>query len=164
MMPNHANDNEQVRTNARTNARTIEPFHRQYASQALHKTEAMNDELYYVGGKYRKSYYDAGGTCSSQPPAYRKPVDSYDEYRQVPIVPVDKCLPYHEAAKVLDALEIREVVEAIVVHSRPLVGVGKVYSGYTTDNQARCAAITALRLGLLALKNHYDAARMKIAA
>jgi hypothetical protein len=168
MMPNHANDNianSSIANDSIVTVRTIEPFHRLWVSELLHKTRVMNDELYYVGEKYRRSFADAGGNYSSQPPAYTKPVRRVnDEYKGVPTVLVDKCLPYYEAAKVLDALEIREVVEAIVVHSRPLVGVGKVYSGYTTDNHARCAAITALRLGLFALKNHYDATKMKMAS
>jgi hypothetical protein len=152
-----ANDNVE----GHTNARTIEPFHRVWTT---HKTKLMNDQLYYVGEKYRKQYYDAGGSSLSQPPAYKEPIGKFDEYRQVCRALVDKCLPYHEAAKVLDALELREIVEAIVVHGRPVVGVGKVYSGYATVLQARSAAITALSIGLIALRNHYGGARVEIAA
>ena len=102
----------------------------------------------------------------SQPPTYVKPVRRayYDEYKGVPTPLVDKCRPYHEAAKVLDALEIREVVEAIAVHGRPLVGVGEQYSGYATPHQARSAAITALRIGLIALRNHYGELKMEMAS
>jgi hypothetical protein len=163
VMPHHANDN--VGGNVAGDsikARTIEPFHRLCTSQLLHKAKAMNQQLYYVGQQYRKNYYDAGGTCLSHPPAYEKPVDSYDEYRQVRKVLVDKCLPYHEAAKVLDALEIREVVEAIAVHGRLVVEAGREYSGRNHKGQARSAAITALGIGLMALKNHYDAAKLEL--
>jgi hypothetical protein len=141
-----------------TKARTIESFHRAWKTESLHKTKAMNDKLYYiVGAEYRRSYYAAGGTALSQPPPYVAPVQGYDEYREVPIVPTDKCLPYHEAAKVLDEFEIREVVEEIVVHGRPLGVVGKAYSDYATSVQAQAMAITVLRFGLIALRNHYDA-------
>jgi hypothetical protein len=77
---------------------------------------------------------------------------------------VDKCRPYNEAAKVLDALEICEVVESIVVHGRQLASVGKAYSGYATKLQAQSAARTALRIGLIALRNHYGGTKMKMAA
>jgi hypothetical protein len=162
-MPSHANDNVKVRTNKGC---TIEPFHRQCTSGRLHKSKAMNQQLYYVGLQYRKSYHDAGGTSLSQPPAYEKPVqrDSYSGYSEVRNLVVDKCLPYHEAAKVLDALEIREVVEAIVVHGRPLIGVGKEYSGRNQVQQARSAAITAMGIGLIALRNHYGELKMEMAA
>jgi hypothetical protein len=162
-MPGHANDNVEGRTGG---TRTIEPFHRLWTSELLHKNAVTNAGLYYVGENYRKHYRDAGGTGLSEPPAYVKPVryDKYDLIRNVQPVLVDKCLPYRNAAKVLDALEIREVVEAIVVHGRPIVGVGKQYSGYKTKNQAQSAAITALRIGLIALRNHYDAAKMEMAA
>jgi hypothetical protein len=151
-MPNHANDNAE----GFTPARIIEPFHRLYASGLLHKTKATNDALYYVGEKYSKDYGAAGGTLLKQPPAYVKPLRRMnDEYRGVPTVLVDKCLSYHQAAQTLDALEIREVVEGIVVYGQQIVDVGKRYSGYSTTNQARAAAITAIRIGLIALKLHY---------
>jgi hypothetical protein len=147
-------------------ARTIKSFHRLWTEKSLHKTNAaMNDHLYFVGEKYKRSFADAGGTASSQPPPYVPPVQGYDAYRQIPIVPDDKALPYYEAANVLDALEIREVVEAIVVRDRQIVQVGEEYSRYATDPQARAAAITALRIGLIALRNHYyNAAKIEIAA
>src|SRR5580698_9413144 len=112
VMLNHANDNLE----GFTTSRTIEPFHRLCASGLLHKTKSTNEELYYIGEKYSKDYGAAGGTLLKQPPAYVKPVRRMnDEYKGVPTVLVDKCLSYHQAAKTLDALEIREVVEGIVV-------------------------------------------------
>jgi len=134
VIPNHANDNvagDNVAGDS-VKARTIagnEPFHKLWALQRIHKSKEMNNQLYYVGLQYKRSYFIAGGTSLSKPPAYVKPVDGYDEYRQVRKVLVDKYKPYHEAAKVLDALEIREVVEAIAVHGRLVVEVGKQYSG-----------------------------------
>lgn len=161
VMPHHANDNVAADNVADGNkARTIKSFHRLWTEKSLHKTNAaMNDHLHFVGEKYKRSFIAAGGTASSQPPPYVPPVQGYDAYRQIPIVPIDKCLPYHEAAKVLDALEIREVVEAIVVRDRQIVPVGAAYGGYATPAQAQAAAITAVRIGLIALRNHYDAAR-----
>jgi hypothetical protein len=162
-----ANDNvAAIADKAAPAKRSIKSFHRLWNQKSFHRTnDAMNNELKAVGERYRRSFFAAGGTDSSQPPAYVAPVQGYDAYRQIPIVPDDKALPYHEAANVLDALEIREVVEAIVVRDRQIVPVGEEYSRYATDPQARAAAITALRIGLIALRNHYsNAAKIEIAA
>jgi len=150
-MPKHNNDN--------IRGRTIEPFHRLYAEGLLHKNDAVNEQLFYVGQRYARSYEQAGRN-SIQPPDYAKPMVScgtYDAYRDAPIAEsrIDKSRPYYEAAKALDALGLLELVEAIVIHSRPVVEVGKEYSGRKQDQQARSAAITAMGIGLLILRDHY---------
>jgi hypothetical protein len=155
-MPNHHNDN--------IRARTIEPFHRLYAEGLLHKSKAVNDQLFYIGQRYAKSYEQADRILI-QTPEYAKPM--YDAFRDVPITeaPIDRSRPYYDAAKVLDALGVLEVVEAIVIHGRPVVEAGKQYTGRRQDQQARCAAITALGIGLLALRGLYCLpARADIAA
>jgi hypothetical protein len=150
-MQNHSNDN--------IKAGKIEPFHRLYAEGLLHKVNAINEQLFYVGQRYARSYEQAGRN-SIQSPDYAKPMvscGSYDSYRDVPIAEsrIDKSRPYYEAARVLDALELRGLVEAIVLHGRPVVEVGKEFTGRKQDQQARSAAITALGIGLMALRNHY---------
>jgi hypothetical protein len=145
--------------NLTAKARTIEPFHRLYAQGLLHKSNAVNDQLYYIGQRYAKSYEQAG-RVSIQSPDYGKPMvscGSYDAYRDVPIAEsrIDRSRPYYDAAKALIALGVLEVVEGIVIHGRPVVEVGKAYSGRNQDQQARCSAITALGIGLLALRAHY---------
>jgi hypothetical protein len=138
-MPKHNNDNVK-------GCRTIEPFHRLYAEGLLHKVNAVNEQLFYVGQRYAKSY-DQAGRNSIQSPDYAKPMvscGSYDAYRDVPI-----------AAKLLKAVDLVELVEAIVIHGRPVVEVGKEYSGRKQDQQARSAAITALGIGLMILREHY---------
>ena len=150
-MTKYANDN--------TKGRTIEPFHRLYAEGLLHRTNAVNEQLFYVGQRYAKSYEQAGGN-SIQSPDYAKPTvscGSYDAYRDVPIAEsrVDKSRLYYEAAKALDAVDLVGLVEAIVIHGRAVVEVGKEYSGRKQDQQARSAAITALGIGLMILREHY---------
>jgi hypothetical protein len=142
-------------------SRTIEPFHRTFADQKLHRTPAVNTKLYYAGLRYKKSYFDAGGTLTA-PPVYT--ASEYDEYRQVSRIP--KSRPYFEAAKILDDLGLRELVEAIVINGRPVVDTGKRYT-YVDRNQteqARAAATTALGIGLRVLRNHYDGAAIEMAA
>jgi hypothetical protein len=158
--PRHANDNvapPDAEVVAKAGLRTIKSFHRLFASKHLHTDPAMNARLELVGKRYRTSFFAAGGTASSQPPAWVAPVPGYDEWRQVPITPVDKCLPYHDAAKVLDGLEIRELVEAIVIRDLPIEIVGKQYTRHKGKKQAGAAAATACSIGLVALRNHYDA-------
>jgi hypothetical protein len=150
-MLNYANDNAKPRT--------IEPFHRLYAQGLLHKSKPVNDQLFYIGQRYARSYEQAG-RISIQSPDYAKPMvscGSYDAYRDVPIAQalIDRSRPYYDGAKALDALGLLEVVEAIVIHSRPVVEVGKEYTGRQQEQQARCAAITALGIGLLALRAQY---------
>jgi hypothetical protein len=152
-MQTHANDNAK--------SRKIEPFHRLYAEGLLHKVNAVNEQLFYLGQRYARSYEQAGRN-SIQSPDYAKPMvscGSYDSYRDVPIAEsrIDRSRPYYEAATALDAVDLRELVEAIVLHGRPVVEVGKEYSGRKQDQQARSTAITALGIGLLVLRNHYRA-------
>jgi hypothetical protein len=160
-MPKHDNDS--------IKGRTIEPFHRLYAEGLLHKTNAVNEQLFYVGQRYARSYEQAG-RVSNQSPDYAKPMvscGSYDAYRDVPIAEsrIDRSRSYYEASKVLDVVGLRELVEAVVVHGRPVVDVGKEYSGRKQDQQARSSAITALGIGLLILREHYRIpARVQIAA
>jgi hypothetical protein len=160
-MQKHANDNAK--------GRTIEPFHRLYAEGLLHKTDAVNEQLFYCGQRYAKSYERADRN-SPQSPDYGKPMvscGSYDAYRDVPSAEkrIDNSRPYYEAAMALVPLGLRELVEAIVIHGRPVVEVGKEYSGRKQDQQARSAAITALGIGLLILREHYrDPARANVAA
>jgi hypothetical protein len=149
-MLNHVNDNIK---------RTIEPFHRLYAEGLLHRTDAVNSQLFYIGQRYARSYEQAGRT-SIQSPDYAKPMVSsggYDSYRDVPIAEsrVDRSRLYYEAASALKTLGLVDLVEAIVIHGRPVVDVGKEYSGRKQDQQARSAAITALSIGLLVLREHY---------
>jgi len=150
-MPKHHNDN--------VKGRTIEPFHRLYAEGLLHKVNAVNEQLFYVGQRYARSY-ELGGRLSIKSPDYAKPLvscGSYDSYRDVPIAEsrVDRSRMYYEAASVLNALGLVELIEAIVIHGRPVVEVGKEYSGRRQDQQARSAAITALGIGLMILREHY---------
>jgi hypothetical protein len=150
-MPKHHNDN--------VKGRTIEPFHRLYAEGLLHKVNAVNEQLFYVGQRYARSY-ERAGRISIQSPDYAKPIvscGSYDSYRDVPIAEsrIDRSRPYYEASKALATLGLLELVEAIVIHGRPVVEVGKEYSDRRQDQQARSAAITALGIGLLILREHY---------
>jgi hypothetical protein len=149
-MRKHDNDNK---------SRTIEPFHRLFAEGLLHKTDAINSQLFYVGQRYVKSYEDAGRR-SIQSADYAQPMVScgrYDSYRDVPIAEsrVDRSRLYYDAASALKALGLVELVEAIVIQGRNVVEVGKEYSGRRQDQQARSAAITALGIGLLILREHY---------
>lgn len=140
--------------------RRVEPFHRLYADGLLHKTPGQNDQLFYVGQRYAESWEKAG-RVSIQSPDYSKPMvscGSYDPYRDVPIAAsrVDNSRPYYEAAKALAAIDgLCGLVEAIVIHGRPVVEAGKEFSGRNHNQQARSAAITALGIGLLILRNHY---------
>jgi hypothetical protein len=158
--PRAANDNvAAIADKAAPAKRTIKSFHRLWNQKSFHRTnDAMNNELKAVGERYRRSFFAAGGTDSSQPPAYVAPVQGYDAYRQIPIVPDDKALPYHEAARVLDALGLLEVFEDIAVHQRNTGPAGMKHSGYRTEKQGQAAAVEAVRCGLIALRNHYAAA------
>jgi hypothetical protein len=153
-----------VAANDNRKGRTIEPFHRLYADGLLDYTPAMNAQLYHHGQQYKRLYRNAGGSLT-HPPVYTEPsAGEFDSYRGVTRFPVDKSRPYFEAAKLLDDLGLRELVEAIVIHGKPVVEVGKVYSHRHQDQQARCAAITALGIGLQALRNHSDATNGAMAA
>jgi hypothetical protein len=77
---------------------------------------------------------------------------------------VDKLKPYLEARALLQNLGLEKVVEGIVIEGRTVVEVGKEYSGRQHEQQARCAAITALAIGLRVLRNHYDPPSRKAAA
>jgi hypothetical protein len=140
-------------------ARSIKSFHRLWNQKSFHRTnDAMNNELKAVGERYRRSFFAAGGTDSIPPPAYVAPEQEYDPRRYVSLAPDDKALPYHDAAKVLDALGLLEVFEEIAVHERNTAPAGMKHTGYRTENQGQAAAVEAVRCGLRALKNHYDAA------
>ena len=115
----------------------------------------MNNELKSVGERYRRSFFAAGGTDSSPPPAYVAPVQQYDARLQAEIALPDKALPYHDAAKVLDALGLLEVFEEIAVHDRNAGPAGMKHGGYRTEKQGQAAAVEAVRCGLFALRNHY---------
>ena len=117
----------------------------------------MNEQLFYVGGRYRKTYYDAGGSLTHRPVNKGPPTAEYDDYRHVWRTPVDEARSYFDAAAILDDLGLCDLVESIVIHAQPVLDVGKQYSGRTQVRQAVAAAITALGIGLLALRNHYAA-------
>jgi hypothetical protein len=153
-----------VAANDNRKGRTIEPFHRLYADGLLHHATAVNAQLYHHGQQYKRLYYNAGGNLTHRPVYAEPPASQYDEYRNVSRTPVDKSRPYFEAAKILDDLGLRELVEAIVIHGQPVIAVGKIYSHRRQKAQARCAAITALGIGLHALRNHYDAANAAMVA
>jgi hypothetical protein len=160
MLPCHANDNvATIAHKAAPAKRSIKSFHRLWNQKSFHRTnDAMNNELKAVGERYRRSFFAAGGTDSSPPPAYVAPEQEYDPRRYVSIAPEDKALPYHDAAKVLDALGLLEVFEEIAVHERNTAPAGMKHSGYATEKQGQAAAVEAVRCGLRALKDHYDAA------
>jgi len=152
-----------VAANDNVKRRTIEPFHRLFADRSLHKIQAVNTQLYEAGLKYKRSYFGAGGTLTT-PPLFAEVVPAYDSYRQVERIPVDRSRPYFDAAKILEGLGLRELVEAIVVRGEKVEEVGKQYRGCRHKEQGRCAAQTALGIGLLALRNHYATAAIEKAA
>jgi hypothetical protein len=153
-----------VAANDNVKRRTIEPFHRLFAEGKLHRTPAVNTQLYYAGLRYRKSYSDAGGN-STAPPIYSGSLPpEYDPYRQVRRTSVDKSRPYFDAAKILDGLGLRELVESIVVRAEKVEEAGKRYRCRRHKEQGRCAAQTALGIGLRALRNHYDDTAIERAA
>jgi hypothetical protein len=143
---------------AKTGPRTIKSFHRLYSEGLLHPTDnAVNNALYQIGGWYRRHYFQAGGTATRPPPSYVAPEKQYDSRLQTEIAPPPaRAVLYHDAAKVLDALEIREVFEAIVVHDRPIVPVGQQYTGRKHPQNARGAVAAVVRIGLIRLRSHYS--------